>query len=144
MAIDKEQATNWLACQRVARLATADRQGAPHVVPVCFALSGNRRAIYIAIDEKPKSGTKPLKRLRNLAENPQAAVMADQYAEDWSQLGWVLVRGRADILQHGAEHDGAQALLTWKYPQYQDMTLDPLPVIALRVRRWTWWGRLDG
>lgn len=140
----RDAAAAWMARQRVARLATADLRRTPHVVPVCFALSGNRGSLYITVDQKPKNSQRPLKRIRNLMENPQAAVVADRYDEDWTQLGWVMVRGRGEVLSHGAEHDGAQALLTWKYPQYRDMRLDHLPVIALRIERWTWWGRLDG
>ena len=143
--IDRDKAVGWLARQRVARLATADARSRPHVIPVCFAVSGNRGSVYITIDEKPKQeGGRPLKRLRNLVENPQAALVADCYDEDWTQLGWVMVRGRADILASGAEHDGAQIVLAWKYPQYRDMTLGPLPVIALRIERWSGWGKIGG
>lgn len=123
--------------QRVARLATADAAGAPHVVPVCFAIAGD--AAYIAIDRKPKSG-RPLKRLRNIAENPHVALTADLYDDgDWTKLRWVMVRGRAEILESGEEHDEAQALLRAKYPQYRAMDLEPLPVIAIRIERVTSW-----
>ncbi len=139
---DEASARAWLAAQRVGRLATADEVGAPHVVPVCFALSGDGRSLYITVDEKPKSTTRPLKRVRNILANPRVALVADYYTEDWSQLGWVMVRGRAEVLTDGAEHDAAQVLLREKYPQYRRMALEPLPVIAVRVERWTWWGRI--
>src|SRR6185437_10395995 len=58
---------------RVGRLATADRGGAPHVVPVCYALGDG--TVYIAIDEKPKRRAVPLKRERNILENPRAALV---------------------------------------------------------------------
>ena len=123
--------------QRVARLATADAAGVPYVVPVCFAIAGD--SAYIAIDRKPKSG-KPLKRLRNIAENPYVALTADHYDDDdWTKLRWVMVRGRTEILESGEEHDEAQALLRAKYPQYRAMDLEPLPVIAIRVERVTSW-----
>jgi PPOX class probable F420-dependent enzyme len=129
------------AC-RIAHLATADAHGAPHVVPVCFALSGKK--LYITIDEKPKriSG-RGMKRLRNIAENPAVAVVADRYDEDWTRLGWVMVRGRAEILDAGAEHDAAQALLRGRYPQLAGMRIEERPVIAVRVERITSWGNLD-
>jgi len=142
--ITRDKAAAWLSHQRVARLATADARRTPHVIPVCFALSGNRNSIYITVDEKPKNDNRSLKRIRNLLENPQAALVADHYSEDWDQLGWVMVRGHGDILPGGAEHTGAQILLTWKYPQYRNMNLEPLPVIALRINRWSWWGHVDG
>lgn len=130
----------FVSAQRVGRLATADARGNPHVVPVCFALSGS--SLYITIDEKPKSG-RPLKRLRNLAENGSVAFVADRYDEDWSRLGWVMLRGRAEVLTQGTEHDAAQALLRERYAQYRTMELAGLPVIAVRVERVTSWGDLS-
>jgi PPOX class probable F420-dependent enzyme len=134
------QAT-FVAMQRVGRLATADADGQPHVVPVCFAVAD--RALYVTIDEKPKrEAARPLKRLRNILENPSVAFVADRYDEDWRLLGWVMLRGHAEILSGGAEHAQAQALLRDRYPQYHTMQLADLPVIALRVERVTSWGNL--
>ena len=131
----------FLAQQRIAHLATADRRAVPHVVPVCFAVL--EPTLYITIDEKPKqASTRPLKRLRNMLENPSVGFVADRYSEDWTQLGWVMLRGRAEILNDGAEHDRAQDLLRERYPQYRTMQLADLPVIALRVERVTSWGNL--
>lgn len=126
---------------RVARLATADAKGVPHLVPVCYAIIGN--ALYITIDEKPKRTGVPLKRLRNIAENPEAAVTVDRWDEDWRKLAWVMLRGRAEILWEGKEHDLAQTRLRERYPQYRAMDLAPLPVIALRIARALSWGDLD-
>ena len=126
---------------RVGHLATADVAGAPHVVPVCFAVDGD--TLYIGIDGKPKRlAAGPLKRLANISANPAVAVVVDRYDEDWTRLGWVMLRGKADILLGGLEHDAAQALLREKYLQYRDMPLERLPVIALRIARVTSWGRL--
>lgn len=127
---------------RVARLATADAKGVPHLVPVCFALIGD--SLYITIDEKPKRTGILLKRLRNITENPEIAVTMDRWDEDWRRLAWVMLRGRAAILAEGAEHDRAQERLRERYPQYQSMEIAPLPVIALRIARATSWGDLDG
>jgi PPOX class probable F420-dependent enzyme len=136
-----EAQASFLAAQRVGRLATADARGNPHVVPVCFAFADD--VLYITIDEKPKrAATRPLKRLRNMLDNPSVAFVADRYDEDWRQLGWVMLRGRADILADGSEHDRAQALLRERYPQYRTMQLADLPVIALRIERVTAWGNL--
>ncbi|HKU96261.1 MAG TPA: TIGR03668 family PPOX class F420-dependent oxidoreductase [Vineibacter sp.] len=131
----------FIDARRVARLATADRAGAPHVVPVCFALAD--ATLYITIDQKPKrEAGRPLKRLRNIADNPAVAVVVDHYAEDWTQLGWVMLRGQAEILADGAEHDQAQALLRARYPQLAAMHIESLPVIAVRIARVTRWGNL--
>jgi PPOX class probable F420-dependent enzyme len=132
----------FIATQRVGRLATADAHGNPHVVPVCFAVSDG--ALYVTIDEKPKHATtRPLKRLRNLMENPSAAFVADRYDEDWTRLTWVMLRGPTEILSDGPEHDRAQTLLRERYPQYRAMQLAELPVIALRIERITGWGNLS-
>jgi len=132
----------FLERRRVGHLATADRHGVPHVVPVCYALSGI--SLYVTVDEKPKRRDIPLKRLRNIAENPAVAFVVDRYEEDWARLGWVMLRGRAEILPAGAEHAEAQTLLRARYPQLAAMALAPLPVIALRIGRVTSWGELSG
>lgn len=137
-----ERERRFVESRRVGRLATAGRDAAPHVVPVCFVLSGD--TLYVTIDEKPKRlpGAR-LKRLRNIAENPAAAIVFDRYDEDWTRLGWVMLRGRAEILATGAEHDAAQALLRSRYPQLAHMRIGDQPVIALRVARCASWGDLS-
>jgi len=135
-----ERERQFLAGRKVGHLATADRTGAPHVVPVCFAVAGE--ALYITIDEKPKRAGAPLKRLRNIAENPAVAVVVDRYDDDWTRLGWVMLRGRAEILAGGEEHARAQALLRSRYRQLNDMRIASLPVIAVRLERVTSWGNL--
>lgn len=128
--------------QRVGRLATADGRAVPQVVPVCFAVSD--ATLYITIDEKPKrNAAAPLKRVRNILENPAVAFVADRYDEDWTRLGWVMLRGCAEILTEGPEHDQAQALLRSKYPQYRAMRLAGLPVIAIRIEEAKSWGDLS-
>ena len=133
---------HFLVANRVGHLATADRRGTPHVVPVCYALDDP--TLYVTIDEKPKRADRPLKRLRNIIENPKVALVVDRYDEDWSRLGWVMLRGSAEVLYAGPEHDHAQRLLRDRYPQYRTMQLTPLPVIALRITRVTSWGDLSG
>ena len=140
MLSDDEAA--FLAAQRVGRLATADARGSPHVVPVCFAIEAG--SLYVTIDEKPKqAAARPLKRLRNMIENPSVAFVADRYDEDWRQLAWIMLRGRTDILTDGPEHDRAQVVLRERYAQYRTMQLADLPVIALRIERVTAWGKLQ-
>ena len=132
----------FLAAQRAGHLATADARGRPHVVPVCFALGDT--TLYITIDEKPKRASgRPLKRLRNIAENRAVAFVADRYDEDWSRLGWVMLRGHGEILAAGNEHDDAQALLCHRYPQLRAMAIAQLSVIALRIENTASWGKLD-
>lgn len=138
---DRESA--FLVRRRVARLATADASGSPHAVPVCFALSP--RGVYVPLDEKPKDvPPERLKRVRNIIENPSVALVADRYAEDWEQLAFVMVRGRAELLEPATEeHAAAVRLLRGKYHQYERMRIEERPVIAVRPERVSSWGALD-
>jgi len=136
-----ERQRRFLEASRVGHLATADAAGAPHLIPVCYAADDD--TLYITVDEKPKRRDIPLKRVRNILDNPQAAFVVDRYDEDWSRLGWVMLRGPAEILDSGPEHDRAQALIAARHPQLKRMRIAELPVIALRIARATDWGDLS-
>jgi PPOX class probable F420-dependent enzyme len=137
MLADDQRA--FLEDARVARLATADASGMPHVVPICYAVV--EQSLYFTIDEKPKRNRR-LKRLDNLRANPQAAVVVDRYDEDWSRLAWVMLRGPAEILAQGTEHDLAQCHLRQRYPQLRPMRIETLPVVVVRIAAVASWGRL--
>jgi len=134
--------TTLLHRHRVGHLATADADGAPHLVPVCFAYDG--QAIYTAIDHKPKRQTGyRIKRIRNILDNPQVAFLVDHYDEDWHQLYYVLIRGPATILETGTERQQALARLEEKYPQYQERHLASstglvIKIVPTSVQRWSW------
>ena len=113
-------AAEFLAVARVGRLATAGADGRPLVVPVCYALEGDR--IYSAVDAKPKR-TRELRRLRNIAANPRVSLVVDEYDEDWTRLRYVIVEGTADVLTGGDEFSRAVDRLVAKYPQYRALTL---------------------
>ena len=136
--------TAFLVRRRVARLATADAEGRPHAVPVCFAHTPG--SVYVALDEKPKDvPPERLKRVRNILENPHVTLIADRYAEDWSSLAFVMVRGRAGLVDPGTkEHAAAVRLLRGKYHQYEKMRIDENPVVVIRVEGVASWGALDG
>jgi len=137
-----DQARGFLNSHRVARFATAEHGGQPHVVPICYAVYDN--SVYFTIDEKPKQlRDKPLKRIRNLQINPHVALVVDRYEEDWTQLGWVMVQGEAALLDDGEEHTKAQRLLKARYPQLHGMQIGDLPVIAVRIKHVVSWGDLS-
>ena len=136
MLTDRQR--RFLAARRVGHLATAGRDAAPHVVPVCFAVEG--QTLYVTIDAKPKRAGRTLRRIANILDNPAVCFIADHYDEDWTRLAWVMLRGNAEILEGGAEHDAAQALLRARYKQLAAMDIAELPVIALRIARATDWG----
>jgi PPOX class probable F420-dependent enzyme len=140
MASWSPEARAFLDAHRVGHLATTSADGDPHVVPVCYAVDDG--AVYFVADEKPKRGpARALKRLRNLRENPRAALVVDDWSEDWTRLAWVLVRGAARIVAPSA-HAHALALLRARYPQYRSMALDdPVehPVVTIAPERVTVW-----
>jgi coenzyme F420-0:L-glutamate ligase / coenzyme F420-1:gamma-L-glutamate ligase len=136
---------SFLVRRRVARLATADAEGRPQSIPVCFAYAAGR--VFIALDEKPKGvEAKRLKRVRNILENPEVSLVADHYDDsDWSRLAFVMVRGKAGIVgPGGGEHEAAVRLLRGKYRQYERMKIEENPVIAIRIERASSWGALTG
>ena len=130
-----------LRAARVARLATADRRGRPHVVPICFAVAGRR--LYSPIDEKPKRAAPArLKRVRNILANPHVALVVDAYREDWRRLWYVLVFGTAEVIAPGtAEHAPALRVLRRKYHQYRTMRLEERPVLGITPARIVTWPR---
>jgi PPOX class probable F420-dependent enzyme len=122
---------------RVARLATVDPTGAPHLVPIVFAVDGD--TIYSAVDAKPKRHTR-LQRLANIAGEPRVSVLVDHYDDDWTLLWWVRADGLAAVAGTCAE---ALAALTAKYPQYQ-ATPPPGPFLTIEVHRWSAWSATPG
>lgn len=131
--LNEQECRDAFAGARVARLATAGADGAPHLVPVTFAVEGDRA--YFAVDAKPKSSAR-LRRLRNIEENPQVSLLVDEYDEDWERLWWARADGRAYVL--AADLAGARDLLRARYPQYADVALDG-PVVEIVVSRWSGW-----
>jgi len=127
-----------ISSARVARLATADTHGTPHIVPITFAVDGD--TIYFAVDAKPKRTT-DLKRLRNIAANPEVAVLVDHYDEDWSRLWWVRVDGTARVVDDGTDADRAIALLVERYDQYR-AARPAGPVVAISMVRMTGWSAI--
>ena len=114
---------------RVARLATIRPDGSPRVVPICFALEGD--TLYTAVDEKPKR-TRRLARVADIERDPRVEVLIDHYDDDWSQLGWVRLRGRARVVDADPR---ALELLTAKYPQYRERPPEgPFVVVEIDER----------
>ena len=125
-----------LTTARVARLATTDPDGRPHLVPIVFALDGD--TLYSAVDRKPKRSSK-LRRIENARARPDVTILVDHYEEDWSGLWWIRLRGRARVLDHGDERERALALLAAKYQQYRTEPPDG-PVLAVdvtEIRDWS-------
>lgn len=121
---------------RVARMATIDPDGRPHIVPLVFALDGD--TLYSSIDDKPKD-TPRVRRLTNIRANPErVTALIDHYEDDWPAVWWVRLRGTGRVLEDGQERDRGLALLAEKYPQYRDLPPQGA-VIALDVTEWRGW-----
>jgi PPOX class probable F420-dependent enzyme len=134
--VEAEEARSLFASARVARLATVDAEGLPHVVAITFAVDGDE--IMTAVDHKPKRTTR-LRRLANIEANRGVSVLADHYEDDWSRLWWARADGVARIVGPGHdEHERAVALLEARYPQYEERRPEG-PAIVISVSRWSGW-----
>jgi PPOX class probable F420-dependent enzyme len=119
----------------VAMLATVGSDGAPHVVPVVFAVHND--VVYTAVDAKRKT-TQRLRRLANIEGNPKVSMLVDHYDDDWMQLWWVRADGVAAIHHSGEAMAVGYSMLRKKYLQYQRIALDG-PVVTVDVQRWSSW-----
>jgi PPOX class probable F420-dependent enzyme len=134
--VDADEARRLFASIPVARLATCDAAGQPHLIPITFALDGD--AIVTAVDHKPKR-TMRLRRLANIMANPRVSVLADHYEDDWTRLWWVRADGTARVIEPDAVgHRDAAARLVERYEQYRERP-PAGPTIAISVTRWRGW-----
>jgi PPOX class probable F420-dependent enzyme len=142
---------HFLARARTAVLATVAPDGAPRLVPICFVVSDGvdgRPVLHTPLDEKPKRVADPrgLERVRDIAANPTVGLLVDRWSEDWSQLGWLRLAGRAALIEPdgpaAAEHATAVEALRAKYPQYATHRLEERPIIRIEVEQARSWGDL--
>ena len=123
------------AAAPVAVLSTVAPDGAPHVVPIVFAVAAD--VLYTAVDAKRKS-THRLRRLANIAANPRVSLLVDHYDADWTQLWWIRADGVATVHQGGEAMAAGYAALRHKYLQYERVALDG-PVVTIQVTHWASW-----
>jgi len=135
MRIDRPAAVDRFVGARIARLATLGPAGQPHVVPVTFAVHDD--VVVSAVDDKPKS-TRSLQRLENIRRNPRVTLLVDEYDEDWSNLWWVRVDGRAQVIEAGKDLAASVAWLCEKYEQYRDRPPSG-PIVWIEVDTVTGW-----
>jgi PPOX class probable F420-dependent enzyme len=135
MRLDPDEARRRFAGSAVARLATVDEHGRPHLVPITFAAHGD--VVVSAVDHKPKSG-RPLRRVRNIEANPAVSLLVDVYRDEWDALWWARMDGRAEVLRDPAELREPVAWLVEKYVQYRDRPPNG-PVLRITAQRWTGW-----
>jgi len=125
-----------LEVSRVGRLGLLDDAGAPRVLPVTYAISGD--ALVSAVDDKPKrvAGDR-IARVRWLRADPRAALTVDHYEDDWTKLAWVQAIGTVRIVDVGNAADAIEAL-AGRYPRYAERR-PAGPLLALRPERLLWW-----
>jgi PPOX class probable F420-dependent enzyme len=138
--VTEQDARRRLAAARVGRLASIDVHGRPHVVPICFAVAGDR--IFSAVDHKAKQ-TMALRRLDNLRREPAAQLIVDHYDDDWSLLWWVRISGAGQVIDDGAARDEALDLLASKYPQYRERR-PAGSVLVIDITQITSWQAIAG
>jgi PPOX class probable F420-dependent enzyme len=139
----RDEAIARIRAARVGRLATVRPDGSPHVVPFVFAVvpDGDELLAVWAVDDKPKT-TRALQRIENIEANPSVEFIVDGYEDDWSQLWWVRVSGRARVVSSSEERTRALAALSDKYPQYAAAPPDGA-VIAIEIDRVTDWSAAE-
>jgi PPOX class probable F420-dependent enzyme len=135
-SFDEDEARRRFAAGRVARMASVTQEGKPHLVPIVFAV--DRDIIYSAVDEKPKR-TPELKRLRNIAANPNVTLLVDEYDDDWNRVWWTRADGAATVHESGAVRERGVVILSEKYEQYRTWPESLGAVVKIDVERWSGW-----
>jgi PPOX class probable F420-dependent enzyme len=133
--VDADEARRRIAEARVGRLASVRPEGTPHLVPICFAVVGDR--IVSVVDDKPKT-TPRLQRLANIRAHPEVTVLVDEYSEDWSTVWWARADGVARVVEGDDEHAMSVRALGEKYEQYRNLTVSG-DAIVIDVARWSGW-----
>ncbi len=129
----------FIQTNRVARLATANQAGEPHVVPICYAFDGE--CFFSPIDEKPKRlDPSRLRRVRNVKSNPRVSFVIDHYSDDWSELRFLIVEGTATVLEQAVDRFDALELLRIRYEQYRSMVLEERPLLVIQPLSVVEWG----
>jgi PPOX class probable F420-dependent enzyme len=140
----------FLAAARTAVLATIDGGGMPRLVPICFVVTDlPHLVVHTPLDEKPKrvGDAHDLARVRDILERAEVALLVDRWSEDWSRLGWLRLRGIAELVEPddvaaADEHRTVVAALRQKYPQYASHDLDDRPLIRIAIEGSRSWGNL--
>lgn len=116
---------DFVAWERVCRVATAGASGVPHVVPVCHVLAGGK--IFFASGDDGR-------KVRNLRENPRVTLTVDVYSDHWGTLKGVMIQGTARLIEGGPGFRRVRDLLYRKYPQYpREAAISPLDSVAVEV-----------
>ena len=118
-------AADFVARERVCRVATASSEGWPHLVPVCHVMVGAK--LYIGSGD---DGAK----IRNLKANSRITLTVDLYSDAWAQIRGVMVQGTAKLIERGGAFQRAKRKLYEKYPQYaKEAALSPSDSVIVEI-----------
>lgn len=95
---------------RVSSMAFLSSKGKINVVPMCFA--PGQECIYVTTSVKAK-------KVGNLQRNGNTSLLIHDYVDDWGKLSYLMIKGRANMVQDDAEYSNAKALLDARYPQFE-------------------------
>jgi len=102
MSVFSQAEVDYLASQRLARIATAGPNGQPHVVPVSFRYNPDTDTIDVG-----GHGFAQRKKYRDVQSNPRVGIVIDDLAsiDPWRPR-MIEVRGVAEVLPTGGETIG--------------------------------------
>jgi len=135
-----------LAEARRAVLATTAADGTARLVPICFVVDGSADVVWSPLDEKPKAVADPrdLARVRDIAVRAGVTLLVDRWSEDWSQLAWLRLSGRAELVEPAVVPIGIVAALRRRYPPYVEQALETRPMLRITVERVVRWAAAAG
>jgi pyridoxamine 5'-phosphate oxidase family protein len=103
MSVFSDAELTYLANGRLGRLATIDRTGMPHVVPLGWRYNTELDTIDIGGRDFART-----RKFHNVQGNPNVALVIDDVLPPWRPR-CVLIRGTAEALAEGAGPDGQPA-----------------------------------
>jgi PPOX class probable F420-dependent enzyme len=115
-------------------LATVHAERGVDAVPVVFAVLDDGRLVVPIDAVKPKAGGR-LQRLANLEHDPRCVLLAEHYADDWTQLWWVRVHATAEEVEPSASL--VEALVA-RYEQYHEPGSVPAAIVLTPTQITGW------
>ncbi len=117
----RDSEVRFLERNELCRLATLDRDGSPHLVPVCYIF---RDGFFYIVSDLDTA------KVRNIKNDKRVAVLVDQYQPNKA----VLIRGEAEIITHGEEFKQISEAFFKKFAWARRDPWDEGEVALIRVK----------